>query len=138
MFSGTATLEGRRILVVEDDYLVAQVLVALLEDAGAQVVGPVGWIDEAIAFIEGDRQPLDGAVLDVNLHGTKSYPVADALAARSVGFVFATGYDTGVIEDKYRRYPRCEKPFSQPALVAALAVAGQHVPPDGAPAPVGH
>jgi CheY-like chemotaxis protein len=92
MVSGTANLEGRHILVVEDDYLVAQVLVDLLEDAGAEVIGPIGWIDEAIALIEDGSQKLDGAVLDINLHGKKSYPVADALAARSVGFVFATGY----------------------------------------------
>jgi len=123
MASETATLEGRRILVVEDDYLVAQLLVDLLEDAGATVIGPVGWIDEAVALIEDESQKFDGAILDVNVHGKKSYPVADALAARSVGFVFATGYDAGVIEGKYRRYPRCEKPFSAPALVAALCAA---------------
>lgn len=118
-----APLEGRHILVVEDDYLVALILVDLLEDAGARVVGPFGWVDEAIACIESGLQKLDGAVLDVNLHGRKSYPIADALAARSVGFVFATGYDGGVIERKYRNYPRCEKPFSPPDLVAALAAA---------------
>jgi CheY-like chemotaxis protein len=122
MIAGVPTIQGSRILVVEDDYLVAQVLVDLLEDAGAEVIGPVGWIDEAIALIEDDNQKLDGAVLDVNLHGKKSYPVADALAARSVGFVFATGYDAGIIESKYRDYPRCEKPFRQTALVAALAI----------------
>jgi CheY-like chemotaxis protein len=121
MVSGTAPLGGRRILVVEDDYLVAQVLVALLEDAGAEVVGPIGWIDEAIAFIEHDSQKLDGAVLDVNLHGKKSYPIADALAVRSVEFVFATGYDAGMIDGKYRHHRRCEKPFNRPALIAALA-----------------
>jgi CheY-like chemotaxis protein len=121
MIAGVPTIQGSRILVVEDDYLVAQVLVDLLEDAGAEVIGPVGWIDEAIALIEDDNQKLDGAVLDVNLHGKKSYPVADALAARSVGFVFATGYDAGIIEHKYRDYPRCEKPFRQSALIAALS-----------------
>jgi CheY-like chemotaxis protein len=123
MVTGAATFEGRRILIVEDDYIIAQVLVDLFETAGAQVIGPAGRIDEAIALIEGDRQQIDAAVLDINLHGKKSYPVADALAARSVKFVFATGYDSGVIEDKYRGYPRCEKPFSWPALVAALATA---------------
>jgi CheY-like chemotaxis protein len=123
MVSGTANLEGRRILIVEDDYLVAQVLVDLLEDAGAEVIGPIGWIDEAVALIEDGSQKLDGAVLDINLHGKKSYPVADALAARSVGFVFATGYGAGVIEGKYRHHPRCDKPFSPLALIAALVTA---------------
>lgn len=123
MASGTATLAGRRILIVEDDYLLGQVLVEVLADAGAEVLGPIGWVDEAVAFIEDDSHELDGAVLDINLHGKKSYPVADALTVRSVGFVFATGYGAGVIEDRYRGHPRCEKPFSPPALIAALATA---------------
>ncbi len=120
MVPGLASLEGRLILIVEDDYLVAQALVDLLDDAGAEVVGPIGWIDEALAYVEDDSHKLDGAVLDINLHGKKSYPVADALAARSVGFVFSTGYDGSVIEDKYRHHPRCEKPFRPATLIAAL------------------
>ena len=121
MAAETSILSGRRILVVEDDYLVAQLLVDLLQDAGAEVIGPIGHVDEAIAFIEGNSEKFDGAVLDVNLHGKKSYPIADALAARSVEFVFTTGYDAGVLEGKYAHYPRCEKPFNQPALIAVLA-----------------
>jgi CheY-like chemotaxis protein len=121
MTPGAGTLEGRRILIVEDDDLIALVLVHLLVAGGAQVIGPIGRIDEAIALIEGDRPQIDVAVLDVSLHGKVPYPVADALAARSVRFLFATGHDSGVIEDKYRAYPRCKKPFSWPELVAALA-----------------
>jgi DNA-binding NtrC family response regulator len=121
MNGDTASLDGKRILIIEDDFLVAQVLVGLLEDAGALVLGPIGWIDEAIAFIKDDTQRFDGAVLDVNLHGQKSYPIADALAARKVGFVFATGYGASVLEGRYQQYPRCEKPFDQAALVTALA-----------------
>jgi len=123
MAAGPAVLEGRRILIVEDDYLVAQVLVDLLTDAGAEVVGPIGWVDEAVAFVEEGSLKLDAAVLDINLHGSKSYPVADALDAQSVSFVFASGYGASVIEAKYRHHPRCEKPFNQPALIAALAKA---------------
>jgi CheY-like chemotaxis protein len=118
-----ADLQGRRVLVIEDDFLVAQVLVDLLEDAGAEVVGPIGWLGEAVTFIQDDSHAFDCAVLDVNLHGEESYPVADALAARCVGFVFATGYDNGAIDHAYRRYPRCEKPFNQIKLIAALAAA---------------
>ena len=117
----TQTLAGRRILVIEDDYLVGLVLAELLQDAGAEIVGPIGWIEEAIALIESGREKLDAAVLDVNLHGQKSYPIADALIARSVGFVFATGYGASVIDSKYQAYPRCEKPFHQHTLLAALA-----------------
>jgi DNA-binding response OmpR family regulator len=115
------TLEGRRILTVEDDYLIAQSLVDFLEDAGARVAGPIGQLDEAMAFIEKDAERLDGVVLDINLHGKKSYPVADALISRSIGFIFTTGYAAGVIEGNYAQYPRCEKPFNRNAVVAALA-----------------
>ena len=65
-------LQGRRILVVEDDYLVAQSLCALLEEAGATIVGPFGWADEALKFVEAHRDAFDSAVLDVDLHGEKS------------------------------------------------------------------
>jgi CheY-like chemotaxis protein len=121
MTTDQATLQGRRILVVEDDYLVAQIIVELLEDAGAEVVGPLGWIDEALAFIESHHSALDGAVLDINLHGHKSYPVANALVANNLTFVFATGYGAGALDADYQRFPRCEKPFNQQALVAALS-----------------
>jgi CheY-like chemotaxis protein len=116
-----APFTGRRILVIEDDYLVAQLLVELLEDAGAEVVGPAGWLEEAIELIEREGQTLDAAVLDVNLHGKRSYPIADALIRHSVGFLFATGYGAGVIDSKYQSHPRCEKPFHTDALLTALA-----------------
>jgi CheY-like chemotaxis protein len=115
-----AVLTGRRILVVEDDYLVAQALCAVLEDAGATVVGPIGWLDEALDFVttQGDR--FDAAVLDVNLHGEKSYPIADRLRALNIHFVFTTGYGADALDATYQQYPRCEKPFSEQALLHAL------------------
>ncbi len=116
-----AALRGRRILVIEDDYLVAQVLADLLEEAGAKVVGPIGWVDEAIAFIADNGATLDGAVLDVNLHGRKSYPIADALEGRGITFIFTTGYGADAVDSAYLRFPRCQKPFDQHALVTALA-----------------
>jgi CheY-like chemotaxis protein len=115
-------LAGRRILVVEDDYLVAQTIAALLEDGGAEVVGPVGFVADAITFIQRNDTAFDGAVLDINLHGERSYAVADALAARAVRFVFTTGYGADAIEPPYRRYPRCAKPIDRRALFAALAL----------------
>jgi CheY-like chemotaxis protein len=115
------TLQGRRILLVEDDYFVAQVIIDQLEEAGAQVVGPIGSLDEALAFIKDNGISIDGAVLDVSLHGKKSYPIADALAANGVYVVFSTGYGADAVDGDYRRYPRCEKPFTQDELIAALA-----------------
>ncbi len=116
-----ASLHGRRILVIEDDFLVAQVLMDILMAAGAEVLGPIGWANEAIAFVNDESAAFDGVVLDINLHGTKSYQIADALAARSIGFVFASGYGAEAVEKPYQCYPRCQKPFNADALIATLA-----------------
>ncbi|HEX3881085.1 MAG TPA: response regulator [Stellaceae bacterium] len=113
-------LQGRRILVIEDDYWVAQIVVEILKDSGAEVVGPIGWVEEALEALEGQDAKFDGAVLDINLHGTKSYPIADALSASGIPFVFTTGYGVAGIDDPYTAYPRCTKPFNRSALVAAL------------------
>ena len=78
-------LSGRRPLVIEDDYLVAQILIQMLEDAGAAIIGPIGQIDEALSLIEHDSSGFDSVVLDVNLHGRASYPIADALIERASG-----------------------------------------------------
>jgi DNA-binding LytR/AlgR family response regulator len=122
MEAATALL-GRRILIVDDDYLIALVVIDFLEEAGAEILGPLGQADEAIAFIEANGTAIDGAVLDVNLHGAKSYPVADALEAHEIGFIFATGYGADALDGDYRKYPRCEKPFNELTLVATLAKA---------------
>ena len=116
-------LQGRRILVIEDDFLVAEILTEMLEEAGATILGPIGWRDEALAFVNHDSTRFDTVVLDINLHGQPSYPIADALIARDIQFVFMTGYGAGALEAAYRGYPRCEKPFEQKALLAALAPA---------------
>ncbi len=112
-------LRGYRLLVVEDDYLMASELVYALEELGAAVAGPAGSVAEALALVEGDGR-LDGAVLDVNLGGERVFPVADALMARGVPFVFATGYDSWVVPAAYAGVPRCEKPITTGALARAL------------------
>ena len=83
-------LAGRRILIVEDEALVAMLVEDALLDAGAEVIGPVATVAEAMALL--DAGSPDGAVLDLNLAGETSTPVADLLAARGVPFVVATGY----------------------------------------------
>jgi len=115
------TLMGKRILVVEDDYLIARYVADLLEDAGATVCGPVARVAEALAVMVRDGAALDAAVLDVNLNGETSYPVADALKRHGVGFVFTTGYGEGALHEAYREFPRCEKPFRGEELLAVLA-----------------
>lgn len=115
-----ALLQGCSILVIEDDYLVAVTLAELLEDGGAIVQGPIGWRDEALSYVGDKYQTLDLVVLDVNLHGQVSYPVADALVGHGIPFVFMTGYGEGVLDEAYRGYPRCEKPFQREELFNVL------------------
>jgi CheY-like chemotaxis protein len=108
-------LNGQCLLVVEDEYIVATDLARALEDRGAHVIGPAGSIEDALELLAADRK-IDGAVLDINVRGERVYPVAEALRARGVPFVFATGYDSWVIPDAYGSVPRLEKPISARAL----------------------
>ena len=82
---------GRRALLVEDEPIVAWLLKDMLVDLGCSVVGPAADVNQALAMI--DAESIDVAVLDVNLRGQMSYPIADVLVARGVPFVFSTGYD---------------------------------------------
>lgn len=111
-------LLGRRVLVVEDEVMVSWTLEDMLTELGCQVVGPAARVDQALAIV--DTEAIDVAVLDVNLNGQKSFPVADALVARNVPFVFSTGYDTAGIPDGYRVFPMMQKPYAREYLVRAL------------------
>ncbi|MHB2207564.1 response regulator [Methylobacterium sp. CM6257] len=92
-------LAGRRVLVVEDDYFLADETSRALKAAGATVLGPVPSVEGAFDILE--KNTPDAAVLDVNLAGEMSFPIADALAASNVPFVFVTGYDQGAIPTSY-------------------------------------
>jgi CheY-like chemotaxis protein len=124
----TLPLSNRRILIVEDESLVAMLLETILEDMGCTTVGPVSNIDEALALLASDEaDTLDGALLDVNVAGREVFPVADLLKARGVPFVFSTGYGQGGLPDEWRTHATIQKPFTeaavQQALMAALGVA---------------
>ncbi|HEY1933105.1 MAG TPA: response regulator [Acetobacteraceae bacterium] len=111
-------LAGRRILVVEDDAMVAMVLESALEEAQCVIVGPFGDLTDALAVVQ--REALDLAVLDINLGGEMVFPLADLLEARGVPFLLLSGYgDTGLPEDR-PHWPVCAKPFKLDHLVAAL------------------
>jgi hypothetical protein len=92
----------------------------MLEDAGAVIVGPIGQIDDALSLIQRDGAVFDSVVLDINLHGRASYPIADALIERGVRFMFTTGYDASAINEAYRGYPRCGKPFQEQTLLTMV------------------
>jgi CheY-like chemotaxis protein len=113
-------LSGRRVLVIEDEMMVAMLLQDMLADLGCAVVGPAARVEQALAMIEA-AAPLDAAVLDMNLNGQQSYSVADALAARSVPFVIATGYGQDSLKNGYRSFPLLQKPFKLSELGDALA-----------------
>ena len=112
-------LSGQRILVVEDEMLVAWMLADLLAELGCVVVGPVARVDQALTAIGEDS--VDAAVLDINLNGQTSYPVADALAARGVPFVFSTGYARDRLSKDYGDVPVLQKPLSGAELRDSLA-----------------
>lgn len=112
-------LQGRRILLVEDEYFVAQELKRSFTDAGADIVGPVATVADALLQLERAGK-LDAAVLDINLRGEMVYPLADRLMQANLPFVFVTGYDASEIPPRYREAARCEKPLSMDCLIAAL------------------
>jgi DNA-binding NtrC family response regulator len=105
----TRNLNGLRVLVVEDEALVALQLEDMLTDLGCAVIGPAARVHQALDLLDGCR--LDTAVLDLNVAGELVYPVADALARRGVPFIIATGYGAGAVAVPYRRRPILQKPF---------------------------
>jgi CheY-like chemotaxis protein len=123
----SSALRDRRILVVEDEYLIAMSLQDALENAGSVVVGPVPSVEKAIKTIELDPH-IDAAVVDVNLGGVLAYPVADMLIARKIPFVFTSGYEDNVLRNRYAQVKNCPKPYlfraMEEALVEAMSLSG--------------
>jgi CheY-like chemotaxis protein len=113
----SAVLEGRRILVVEDEFIVALAIEDMLADLWATVVGPATTIAQGLALA---RETLDAAVLDINMHGERSYAVAESLRARGVPVVFATGY-AEVDRAMLAGAPVLPKPYTPDDLAAALS-----------------
>lgn len=113
-------LQGARVLVVEDEMMAASMLEMILGDCGCVVVGPVPSMDEGLALAAGE--PIDAAILDVNLGGQPVFPIADMLAARQVPVVFVTGYGAPGVDDKrYPGAPVVQKPYDDEALIAIVA-----------------
>jgi CheY-like chemotaxis protein len=104
-----SVLNGLRILVVEDEALVALQLEDMLTDLGCTVIGPAARVRQALDLLE--RQAIDAAVLDLNVAGELVYPVADRLTDRGILFLFATGYRASALTEAYRIRPLLQKPF---------------------------
>jgi len=111
-------LAGRRILIVEDEAMVAMLIEDIVEEIGCTIVGPAARVAQALAVLEAGG--VDAAVLDVNLNGEMSYPIADALAARGLPYVFVTGYGHAGLKPEYRDRPVIQKPFTRTSLERAI------------------
>jgi CheY-like chemotaxis protein len=111
-------LTGQHVLIVEDEYFLAQDLVDYFQDLGVQVLGPAASVSEALRLL--DSTEVQGAILDVNLRGERVYPVADVLRQRHVPFVFASGYGGELEPRAYADVPRCIKPVDFSVLAKTL------------------
>jgi CheY-like chemotaxis protein len=111
-------LRRARILIVEDEYYIADDMAAALRRRGAQVLGPVGSVEEAFEIVSDG--PVDCAILDMNLRGDMAYPVADRLTQAGIPFVIATGYNSASLPDRFSAVPRVEKPIDPEAVIAAV------------------
>ena len=115
-----APLRDRLVLVVADEYLVADDLCRELEGVGARVLGPAPSVAAALALLAGTRP--DAAILDVNVAGECVTAVADGLAALCVPFVLVTGYDGWALPPSLAAASRCEKPVDLASIARALFV----------------
>lgn len=109
-----------RVLIVEDEAITSMMIEGLVQDLGCEIVGPAGRLSDALNLAK--AEPLDGAVLDVNLNGEAVYPVADVLAGRNVPFLFLTGYGTPGFPSAHAHRPVLGKPFRPPDLLRLLAL----------------
>lgn len=109
-----------RILVVEDEYMLAKEVAGAISDAGMIAIGPAANTRDAIRLIEHER--VDGAILDVNLADEMVYPLADMLTARGIPFVFCTGYDAPSIPARFGDVVCCEKPIDIKAAFRSLGL----------------
>jgi DNA-binding response OmpR family regulator len=110
---------GMRLLIVEDEYFLAQDLAYHFQNLGAKVLGPVGTVLDALTLLK--SADIEAAVLDINLRGERVYPVADELLKRNVPFVFASGYGGELEPSVYAGIPRCIKPVDFDVLTKKLA-----------------
>lgn len=111
--------EPRRVLVVEDEMIVALFMEELLGELGYQVAGVIPRLEEGLARA-GDGS-FDVAILDVHLNGKDVFPLADALAERGIPFAFATGYGERSIPERHRKRPTLQKPFRPDELAKTIA-----------------
>lgn len=116
----THQLAGSRVLVVEDEYYLADDARTVLSGCGAEVVGPVATVSQAREMIDADAA-IDVVLLDVNLRGELAFEVADTLRSRDIPFAFVTGYDRAALPDRFADATRLQKPIAPERLVACFS-----------------
>jgi CheY-like chemotaxis protein len=121
-----------RILVVEDEAMIAMLVEDMVLDFGSEVVGPAARMEEALRLAS--HANLDAAILDVNVGGAVVFPVADVLRGRGVPIIFATGYGSGGLPPRFQNDPALSKPFSYETLAEALRTVLADQPCHGAAA----
>lgn len=115
----TSGLAGKSILLVEDEFLIADALCSLLEIEGASVLGPCATLPNAMKAIETGAR-ADIALLDVNLRGEQTFPLVDLLAAKGTAVILTTGYDADTIPAAYSHLPRLMKPVHRQDLLLCI------------------
>ena len=120
-------LSNRKVLVVEDEMMIAMLIEDMLDEFGCKLVGPATNVPRALELI--GKEKVDVAVLDLNLDGKDTYAIADALRQKNVPFIFATGYGSTGMRPEYGDRPVLQKPFQAKDLEIALAeaLAGSNV-----------
>ena len=120
-------LSNRKVLVVEDEMMIAMLIEDMLDEFGCELVGPATNVPRALELI--GKEIVDVAVLDLNLDGKDTYAIADALRQNNVPFIFATGYGSTGMRPEYGDRPVLQKPFQAKDLETALAeaLAGSNV-----------
>jgi DNA-binding response OmpR family regulator len=108
-------------LIVEDEMMIAMMEEDFLADLGWEVVGVAGSLDRALVMAR--DADIDAVLLDLNLNGQNTFAAADILSERSIPFVFATGYGSDGVADRFRRVPTLTKPFHRDELEHALRLA---------------
>jgi CheY-like chemotaxis protein len=121
MFVAPKVLAGKRVLIVEDELIIAMTIEDFLLECGCIIVGPCSTVAQAMDAVRVETPDL--AVLDVNLGGQTAYPVAFALAERHIPFVFTSGYGDQAIPPGHDDWKVCAKPFTGDELIAMLAAA---------------
>jgi CheY-like chemotaxis protein len=114
-------LSNRRVLVVEDEMMIAMLIEDMLDEFGCKLVGPATSVPRALELIA--KEQVDIAVLDLNLDGQNTYAIADALHQKNVPFIFATGYGSTGLRQEYANCPVLQKPFQARDFENALAEA---------------